>query len=966
MGGRWSKVIIALSLVGLLGFGIWRFGQNPTQSVSLQTPARAPKQAESDLPINKSEAAPAKTEWPFWGGAFCSASVDGTAFFDHRRAFEFAQTADPRLRAYVIELSTRALLPVAFVPAKSEISEIMPDVAPGQTGLALIQFLSAPTDAERAKLAAAGIELIAYMSGRAWSARGTTDAFAAAGAMPFVRGLSRLDPRDKMHEQVYRGDQPAYALDAEGRTRYMLVTIPGTTTDGLKTLFPNAAEIVVSKIKSALGPVFDLKGQTTLAQELAKSDATAYIELAPPPAAVRDAVTDRESNITQVRDQNEKLDGSNITVAQRELTRPTAHVDFASRLTYIDTLDLADTNSGNHATEVLGVIASNGVAIPGAKGVAPNVKVLFYSLEDGDFAVGDIGDAQARGARISNHSYGPSGSFGAFGDYRTVSQDWDNEQRARDHLGIFAGFEDQTAAYIHEDFFVGNKNGICVGATDGRANAGPPPSDGIAYFSNFGPMQDGRIKPDLVAYGKDVLMDIGTNGSTTNQGTSFATPAVTGIAVLLSQQYLTTSGKPISAALLKALLCESATDLGQPGPDAVYGFGIANARAGVSLIELSGAGASPFVEGTVNSGIDQKFEVTVPVGLPFLKATLCWMDIGGTPGAAKALVNDLDLVLTDPTGFVHFPYSLSASNPSANATNTGPNTVDPIEQTFIANPIPGRWTVTVSGANVMIGPQQFSFCSNVPLSRPLVASFIASPTSGAAPLDVLFNATGSSGDIQSYFWDFGDGATAQGIQVSHTYTTLGEFTATLTITDSNLDTRKTQMVISVSKNAVTVFPYQALGKIDFLKAERNALNFAVIVPDLVRTPQQARDAVLDGEFEGKHYLVRVLWNDDPQQGNTDRFLVDRRIMEVGKTESFKVDLRKGAIYVKLKQHEIEPRHDLKSLYSHLGIDTNTPSPSTIHMRVEIESETATDTLYRADFTLEYKGKNGKGTLKLLK
>src|SRR5205085_2892103 len=154
------------------------------------------------------------------------------------------------------------------------------------------------------------------------------------------------------------------------------------------------------------------------------------------------------------------------------------------------------------------------------------------------------------------------------------------------------------------------------------------------------------------------------------------------------------------------------------------------------------------------------------------------------------------------------------------------------------------------------------------------------------------NATGSSGDIQSYFWEFGDGGTAQGVQVSHTYTTLGNFTATLTITDSNLDTRKTQMVITVNKNAETVFPYQAAGKVDFLKADKNALNFAIIVPSLVRTAQQARDAVLDGEFEGKHYLVRVVWNDDPQQGNTDRFLVDRHIAQVGKTESFKVDLKK--------------------------------------------------------------------------
>lgn len=61
----------------------------------------------------------------------------------------------------------------------------------------------------------------------------------------------------------------------------------------------------------------------------------------------------------------------------------------------------------------------------------------------------------------------------------------------------------------------------------------------------------------------------------------------------------------------------------------------------------------------------------------------------------------------------------------------------------------------------------------------------ADPPSGAAPLDVDFDGTGSvdpDDDITSYEWDFGDGSTATGAEVTHTYEDDGRYVATLTVT----------------------------------------------------------------------------------------------------------------------------------------------------------------------------------------
>ena len=89
-----------------------------------------------------------------------------------------------------------------------------------------------------------------------------------------------------------------------------------------------------------------------------------------------------------------------------------------------------------------------------------------------------------------------------------------------------------------------------------------------------------------------------------------------------------------------------------------------------------------------------------------------------------------------------------------------------------------------------------SFTTNVPPT----ALESASPTSGTAPLAVSFSATGSSdpdGTIAAYNWNFGDGTTGSGVNASHTYTTSGTFTATLSVTDNSGATSTTSAIITV-------------------------------------------------------------------------------------------------------------------------------------------------------------------------
>ena len=87
-----------------------------------------------------------------------------------------------------------------------------------------------------------------------------------------------------------------------------------------------------------------------------------------------------------------------------------------------------------------------------------------------------------------------------------------------------------------------------------------------------------------------------------------------------------------------------------------------------------------------------------------------------------------------------------------------------------------------------------------------VAAINANPLAGKAPLNVTFSGAGSTDDgtIVSYAWDFGDGAMAQGIQINHTYTAPGVYTAALTVTDDFCSTDTASVIITVSPDPAPV------------------------------------------------------------------------------------------------------------------------------------------------------------------
>jgi hypothetical protein len=243
------------------------------------------------------------------------------------------------------------------------------------------------------------------------------------------------------------------------------------------------------------------------------------------------------------------------------------------------------------------------------------------------------------------------------------------------------------------------KNILTVGAAESMYTIPEKGSDvALASFSSWGPTDDGRIKPDIIGMGTDILST--SNASNTSysylSGTSMATPQVSGSIYLLQQLYNRLNANTfMRAATLKGLVLHTALDMEAVGPDYKTGWGLLDMEKAAKVI--INVGSSYLIsEGTLaNTAIDKRSFVASGKG--DLVATLSWTDPEATVFSINTenlnnrkpkLVNDLDIKITDGTG-KFLPFILDPEVPEKIA-ETGDNIRDNIEKIIIKGAVPGK------------------------------------------------------------------------------------------------------------------------------------------------------------------------------------------------------------------------------------------------------------------------------------
>ena len=414
------------------------------------------------------------------------------------------------------------------------------------------------------------------------------------------------------------------------------------------------------------------------------------------------------------------LDGAGVKVGVWDAgSIRTTHRELTGRVTKKNATSALD----DHSTHVAGTIASSGVDA-NAKGMAPKSTIDSYDWDNDYAEMTATGAATATAlasVSLSNHSYGYGANSDDMGRYEKEAQTVDALVWAMPYyLPLWAAGNEQDSltalgGYQSITFNSLAKNILTIGAVNDAVVAGVrnPSSGSMSPFSSWGPTDDGRIKPDLVANGVSVYSSTAGSDSSydgTYSGTSMATPNAAGSAALLQQLYANSFGQRPRASLLKALLIHTADDLGNPGPDYKFGWGLINLKAAADIVLAHKANptAPRIIENALTSTLKTTTTTFTWDGVSPIRATLSWTDPAGTPQTAADsrtpnVIHDLDLKITGPDGATtYLPYVMpfvgawTAAAMSASAT-TGKNRVDNTEQVYISNPNrSGTYTATVS------------------------------------------------------------------------------------------------------------------------------------------------------------------------------------------------------------------------------------------------------------------------------
>lgn len=328
----------------------------------------------------------------------------------------------------------------------------------------------------------------------------------------------------------------------------------------------------------------------------------------------------------------------------------------------------------SHATAMATIIAGLGNSSVLGKGVAQKAKIVssdFLNIYPDEVAT-------LQGATTQNHSYGTEienfyGSLANAYDSQLFLNPDLTHCFSSGNIGI-QGYKSITGNFKQ------SKNSIVLGCID--------QNEIIMPFSSKGPAYDGRIKPELVAF--------------STQGTSNSTALATGIITLMKQHYKTINNSALTNVQTKAILINSAKDLGNPGPDFVYGYGNINADQCLKTIS-----ENRIISDNLTADHTNSHTITIPGNAKNLKITLVWNDLPAAINSNISLVNDLDMEVVSAENTTFFPWILNPDAPEQQALR-GKDKINTVEQVTIENPTAGSYTINIISSYISNASQEYS------------------------------------------------------------------------------------------------------------------------------------------------------------------------------------------------------------------------------------------------------------------
>lgn len=522
---------------------------------------------------------------------------------------------------------------------------------------------------------------------------GLIDALKSKGALSAIS----LKPEWKLSTKLFTENIPEWAYTDDNKIIIWLRYYPGLNHASVVNSIPNNFKISGENKSENLIEVQILPNEVLTIASLAFIYYVQEKEDPGQPENYTGRTDHRVNTLQSVYPGAPAYDGQGVMVGHGDDGRIGPHIDYTGRMTQ----PLAGASTGDHGDHVAGTIFGAGNLDPTGRGNAPGAEIFYQSYPD------NLSDADVnytnRNVRVTVSSY----SNGCNAGYTNFTRQMD--QDAIDNPNLLHIFSAGNSGTSNCGYGAGNTWGNVTGghkiAKNVIAVANLNSTDVIATSSSRGPAEDGRIKPDVAAVGTSVYSTTDPNLYTFKTGTSMSCPGVGGITAVLYEAYRDlNAGNDPKTGLLKAVIMNSCDDLGNPGPDFIFGYGRVNVRRSYATIE-----SASYITNTITSGATKTFQIPVPTNTAEARIMLYWPDVPASTIAQYALVNDLDLQV-DKNGTNYQPWILDHSpntaSLSANATR-GRDSINNIEQVTLLNPGTGDITVTVDGTNIPGSAQEF-------------------------------------------------------------------------------------------------------------------------------------------------------------------------------------------------------------------------------------------------------------------